>query len=304
MTYNKFCIRWITQTLKNFIKLAETLHFTKASEQVFMAQPALSRQIKQLEQSIGVSLFERDKRNVSLTKAGAYFKIAAQQTIDQLEFAISRTKQIHEGEVGEIKIGYTHSIVQTILPGIVKEIRGRFPGLKTVLREMNNTDQYRDLAERKLDIGFATNIIAPENIKSKVFYKDVFVVVFPRNHPLLKKKSLNISALSNEPFILPHHIDGSDYVHTIESICLDAGFFPNVIHNTASVSSALRLVEAGLGITIEPKRSLSGQNLAIKFIELNKIPQKAESAMMWSEYTEQEHMPILELVKKVIVSKE
>jgi DNA-binding transcriptional LysR family regulator len=288
------------QTLKNFVRLAETLHFTRASEQVFMAQPALSRQIKQLELSIGASLFERDKRNVSLTKAGAYFKQAAQHTIDQLDYAIKRTKQIHEGEVGDIRIGYTHSIVQTILPRIVKEIRAAFPGMKTILREMNNTDQYKDLAERKIDIGFATNIIAPENIKSKVFFEDVFVVVFPKTHYLLKKKSFNLSALSNEAFILPHKIDGSDYVYTVESICLDAGFFPNVVHHTASVSSALKLVEAGLGITIEPKRSLSGQNLAIKFIELNRIPQKAQSAILWSEHTEQEHMPILQLVKKVI----
>src|SRR5215471_15702309 len=99
------------QTLRNFIKLSQTLHFTKTSEQVFMAQPALSRQIKQLEQSIGAKLFERDKRNVSLTKAGVYFKQAAQQTIDHLDYAIKRAKQIHLGEAGEIKIGYTHSIV-------------------------------------------------------------------------------------------------------------------------------------------------------------------------------------------------
>ncbi|HEX4852477.1 MAG TPA: LysR substrate-binding domain-containing protein, partial [Puia sp.] len=263
-------------------------------------QPALSRQIKQLEQSVGATLFERDKRNVSLTKAGAYFKHAAQQMIDQLDFAMMRTKQIHNGEVGEIRIGYTHSIVQTILPRIVNEIQKTFPGMKTVLREMNNTDQYKDLAERKIDIGFATNIIAPESIKSKVFYEDAFVVVFPEGHHLLKKKSLDISALSSEAFILPHKIDGSDYVYTIESICMDAGFFPNVVHHTYSVSSALKLVEAGLGITIEPKRSLSGQKLAIKFIELNKIPQKAHSSIMWSEYTEQEHMNILELVKKII----
>lgn len=289
-----------TQTLQNFIRLAETLHFTKASAQVFMAQPALSRQIKQLEQSIGVRLFERDKRNVSLTKAGAYFKEAAQQTIDQLDYAIKRAKQIHRGEVGEITIGYTHSIVQTILPRIVKEIHHSFPGLKTILREMNNTDQYRDLAERKIDIGFATNIIAPGNIKSKIFFEDVFVVVFPESHYLLKEKSFDLSALSKETFILPHKIDGSDYVYTVESICLDAGFFPNVVHHTASVSSALKLVEAGLGITIEPKRSLSGQNLAIKFIELNTIPQKPQSAILWSEYTEREHLPILQLVKNVI----
>lgn len=291
-----------TKALRNFIQLAETLHFTKTSEQVFIAQPALSRQIKQLEQFVGAELFKRDKRNVSLTSAGVYFKQAAQQAVDQLDYAIRRAKQIHLGEAGEIKIGYTHSIVQTILPGIIKEIRTAFPSLKTILREMNNTDQYRDLADGRIDIGFATNIIAPEHIKSKVFFEDVFVVVLPKNHFLLKTTRFKLSALSNEPFILPHKIDGSDYVYTIESICLDAGFFPNVVHHTASVSSALKLVEAGLGITIEPKRSLSGQNLAIKFIELNKIPQKAQSAILWSEHTEREHLPILKLVRKVINS--
>src|SRR5215510_7023194 len=111
-----------TQALKNFITLAETLHFTKTSEQVFIAQPALSRQIRQLEESIGAELFKRDKRNVSLTKAGLYFKQAAQQTLDQLNYSITRTKQIHHGNAGEIKIGCTHSVVQTILPAIIKEL--------------------------------------------------------------------------------------------------------------------------------------------------------------------------------------
>ena len=286
--------------MKTFIKLAETLHFTKTSEQVLMAQPALSRQIKQLEQSIGAELFKRDKRNVALTKAGAYFKQAAQQTIDQLEYAINRTRQIHNGEAGEIRIGYTHSIVQTILPTIIKEIRAQFPGIKTILREMNNNEQYRDLTEQKIDIGFATNPIVPENLKSKIFVEDVFVVVLPKNHPLLKQKIRDFSAFSNEPFILPHEIEGSGYVRTVESICLDAGFFPNVVHHTSSVNSAFKLVEAGLGITVEPKGSLSGQNLAIKFIELNKIPQKAQSVILWSENTENEHLQILKLIKKII----
>src|ERR1700748_1848444 len=131
-----------TQTLRNFIKLAETLHFTKASEQVFIAQPALSRQIRQLEEAVGAKLFNRNKRNVSLTKAGVYFKQAAQQTLDQLTYAINRTKQIHNGEAGEIRIVYTHSIMQSVLPKLIKEIRSEFPGIKTVLREMHNDEQY------------------------------------------------------------------------------------------------------------------------------------------------------------------
>jgi DNA-binding transcriptional LysR family regulator len=288
------------QTLKNFITLAETLHFTKASGQVLMAQPALSRQIKQLEQSIGAELFKRNKRNVSLTKAGVYFKQAAQQALNQLNYSIDRTRQIHNGEAGEIRIGYTHSIVQTILPGIIKKIRAAFPGIKTILREMNNNEQYKDLAEQKLDIGFATNPIVPENLKSRIFFEDVFVLVLPENHPLLKEKFKNMAACSNETFILPHSIEGSDYVRTVESICLDAGFLPNVVHHTSSVSSALKLVEAGLGVTIEPKASLSGQQLAIKFIELDNIRQKVQSAILWSENTENEHLPILQLIRKTI----
>src|SRR5882757_5875265 len=180
------------QTLKNFIQLAETLHFTKASEQVLMAQPALSRQIQQLERSIGAELFRRNKRNVSLTKAGVYFKQTAQQTIDQLTYAINRTQQIHNGEAAEINIGYTHSIVQTILPEIIKEIRIKFPGVKTILREMNNNEQYRDLTEQKIDIGFATNPVVPEHLKSKTFHEDVFVLVLPVNHPLLKQKTRDL----------------------------------------------------------------------------------------------------------------
>jgi DNA-binding transcriptional LysR family regulator len=291
-----------TQTLKNFITLAETLHFTKASGQVLMAQPALSRQIRQLEESIGVELFKRNKRNVALTNAGAYFKRAAEQSLDQLNYAIERARQIHQGEAGEIRIGCTHSVVQTILPRMIKKIRTEFPGIKTILREMNNTDQYKDLGNHKLDIGFVTNPIVPEGIRSEIYFEDIFVLVLPQNHPMLKKKFKSLSAFSDEYFILPHRIDGSDYVHTVESICLDAGFLPNTVHHTASVSSALKLVEAGLGITIEPKASVSGHRLAIKCIELSHISQKAQSAILWNENTENEHMPVLQLIRKIIGS--
>ncbi|MBC7400877.1 MAG: LysR family transcriptional regulator, partial [Mucilaginibacter sp.] len=133
-----------------------------------------------------------------------------------------------------------------------------------------------------------------------IFFEDVFVVVLPESHPLSADSYKDFSVFAAESFILPHEIEGSGYNHTVESICLDAGFLPNVVHHTSSVSSALRLVEAGLGITIEPKGSLLGQNLAIKFIELNNIPQKAQSVILWNDNTETEHQSILELVKKVI----
>jgi DNA-binding transcriptional LysR family regulator len=140
----------------------------------------------------------------------------------------------------------------------------------------------------------------PANLKSQVFFEDVFVVVLPEGHRLLKEPFHDFSVFAEEAFILPHEIEGSGYIRTVESICLDASFFPNVVHHTSSVSSALRLIEAGLGITIEPKASLSGQNLAIKYIELNNIPQKPQSVILWTENTEQEYGSILQLIKGVI----
>ncbi len=285
------------QQLKNVVLLSEKLNFTRASEELNIVQPALSRQIKQLEEEIGATLFERNKRNVKLTRAGVYFVTEAKKLISSAERLIKQTNHIHNGEAGEIRIAFTHSIMQTILPEILQTIHQRTPGIKAILKEMNNRDQYLALQQNELDIGFATNPMVPVNLKSKVLHIDNFVILLPENHSVNESNYENFSVFSKEEFIFPTVSDGPNYVHILESICVEAGFTPKIVHETDSASTSFRLVEAGLGISLEPKSSLHGHEFPIQSIELKDIKQKAKLTMMWNPEREFEYPELFELLK-------
>lgn len=283
--------------LRSVAVLAEKLNFTRAAEELHIVQPALSRQIKQIEEVLGVSLFKRNKRNVELTAAGQYFVQESEKLVAQFDLIAQRTGQIGRGEAGEVRIGFTHSMMQTILPNMLKAINKQLPGLKSILREMNNHDQYYALQHGQLELGFATNPLVPTELKSKVLHVDTFVVLLPHDHSICEKTYQDFSVFEQEEFIFPSLTDGPNYVNIVESICLDAGFKPKVVHETDSASTSFRLVEAGIGISIEPASSLHGMEIPVKSIELKDIRQKAELTMMWSADTEQAYPKLFELLK-------
>ncbi|WP_340077370.1 LysR family transcriptional regulator [Leptobacterium sp. I13] len=285
------------QQLRNALVLAKKLHFTKAAQEVNIVQPALSRQIRQLEEEVGVKLFVRDKRNVELTAPGSYFIKEIEKILAQIERINEKAKEIAEQGSGEIRIGFTHSVMQTILPEVIKKIRMSKPGVKTILMEINNRGQFQALQSKKLDIGFATNPLIPPELKGERLSLDNFVVLVPMAHPISQENYSDFSAFANEEFIFPPMADGSNYLRIIESICLDAGFVPKVTHITSSASTSFKLVEAGMGICIEPKTSLHKQELPVKVIELKNIPQKAELTMIWNEDFEVEYPELLAQLK-------
>ncbi len=261
--------------IKSALLLSKKLNFTKTAEVLHIVQPALSRKIKQLENEMEAVLFKRNKRNVALTKAGSYFVNEMETLVKRFEQVALRTKQIQNGEAGEIKIGFTHSVMQSILPDILKAIRLNMPDVITILKEMNNRDQYYELLSGALDIGFATNPLVPSTLKSKVLHTDNFVILLAKDFDLDKENYTDFSIFSKENFIFPSRNDGPNYVRILESICISAGFTPNVVHETDSASTSFRLVEAGMGVSLEPISSIKG-NTQIKYIELDEIPQKAE----------------------------
>ncbi|HMG10547.1 MAG TPA: LysR substrate-binding domain-containing protein [Mucilaginibacter sp.] len=283
--------------LRNFVTLAETLNFTRSSNKSFIAQPALSRQIKNLEEEIGGQLFIRNKRNVELTLAGKYFKEEAEQMLSQFDYAVKRTASLHRGEAGEIRIGYTHSVMQSFLPGLIRHISDVFPEIKIILLEFNNARQYEALKKRDIDIGFSTNPEITEGFRSKLLAKENFAVVLPKNHPMKAKSFKDLSDLKNEKFILAPKAEGPMYVATIESMFVDAGFLPTIVHETPFASTSIRLVEMGLGLTIEPLSSVRNQQ-NIDYIELKDINRKAEIVMLWLPSAEDHFSGLLKLIKE------
>ena len=290
------------QQFRNALVLSRKLNFTRAAEELNIVQPALSRQIRQLEEELNAELFERNKRNVKLTAAGRYFIHEIDKVLQQVEKVVKKTSQIHEGEVGELRIGFTHSVMQAILPRILSDIKQQMPGMKAILREMNNHDQAVALQFGKLDVGFATNPLVPSDLKSRILHVDNFTLLLPLSHPVDKTNFSDFSVFADEEFIFPPPSDGSNYVRTVESICTDAGFQPKIIHETDSASTSFRLVEAGLGVSFEPASSLRGHEFPIKTIELKDIRQKAELTMIWRPDLEYEYPKLFDLLRHIPMS--
>jgi DNA-binding transcriptional LysR family regulator len=285
-----------TQQLKNFLILCETLNYREASERINIVQPALSRQIQQMEEQVGALLFDRNKRNVNLTAAGEYFKVECDRIIHDFEKAISKTAQIHRGEAGTIRIGHASSAMQTILPCFLVKIKDTFPDIKTELLENANRQLVEMLLNRKIDIAFGPNISPPAEAESKIIYEENFVILLPKNHPISSENFTDLSVFANEKFILPPCSVGLGYVETIEQICYQHGFKPKVVHESAQSMSVQRLVEAGMGISIEPLSSMRGIDMEIKFIELKNIPQKAQMKMLWLKERAGELEKFLEMI--------
>ncbi|GAB2632741.1 LysR family transcriptional regulator [Emticicia sediminis] len=290
------------RTIEHFLKLSETLNFRKAADEIYIAQPALSRQIMALEEELGVVLFDRNKRNVALTTAGDYFKEECERILEDFERVKQRTFQIHKGEGGEIKIAHSSSSMQFLLPNILAKIQAEMPLMKTNLNETTNIYGINALINRTIDVAFGPNMIVPKELNTRTIYVENFVILLPQNHWLDENNFESLAQLADENFILPPRNESSGYVESLEALCQSYGFIPKVAYQSGNSNTVLRLVEAGLGISIEPKSALSGQNMNVKFIELNNISLKASMLMLWLRGREKELKPFFEIVDKVMGS--
>lgn len=288
------------QTLRNFLQLSETLNYRRTAENILIAQPALSRQIRILEEEIGAELFSRTKRSVELTEAGRFFKTEVKCIIQQLDEIVRCTAEIHRGEAGTLRIGHASSSMHAVLPQILVTFRERFPNLKTLLIEASNRFEIDALRNRDIDLGFAPNIIVPPDFDSCVIYRENFVLILPENHPLSISTFKSIAQVAHENFIIPPRMASHGYVETIEAMCQSAGFLPRVEQESGHSATVLRLVEAGLGVSIEPKSVLNAQNMRVKYIELQDIPQKAEMKLIWLRERTESLSKFLNVIKTFV----
>jgi DNA-binding transcriptional LysR family regulator len=288
------------KTLENFLVLSEKLNYRKSAEEIYIAQPALSRQIMVLEEEINVKLFERNKRNVSLTAAGKYFKEESRRIIDDFDRVKQKALQIHTGRSAEIKIAHSSSSMQFLLPNILSSIQIKLPLFKTSLLETTNIFEINALLNRTIDVGFGPNILVPNELSTKTLYAENFVVILPENHELSTQNFDSIAQLSGENFILPPREESSGYVESIEAMCQAHGFIPKVAYQSGNSNTVLRLVEAGIGVSIEPKSALMGQNMNIKFIELKNTGIQSEMRMVWLNGREKELELFFDIVDDVV----
>lgn len=288
-----------TDQLKNFLAVAEVLNFHKASESMYIAQPALSRQIKNLEDEVGAELFDRTKKQVKLTAAGVFFKNEVGRILKNLDQARKKAGQIHRGEAGEIMIGHVSSAMYSVLPHFLKTIKTSYPHLKIGLLENSCHLTFTRILDGELHFGILPNEAGPDGIGSAMLYKENFVIVMPRSLKVNLKRNTDLKLLANVDWILPAREDGPQYNDLLNGLFQKSGFTPRVVFESPNASTNLRMVSEGLGVTIIAKSAVKGVNLNIKYFELTDSPAKVEMRFIWSKEREEELKEYIELFLKI-----
>ncbi len=258
--------------LRYFVVLAQTLHMTRAAEQLHLAQPSLTQNIQQLEEELGTPLIRRVGRKLSLTEAGEVFRIEAERSLQQFEQAKVAAQRAGRGELGHIALGFGSSAGLHVVPQIVKRFRQKFPGVQISLKEMGFDAQVAALRSGDVDVVIAYALPDPE-FESIDLTPESMVVVLPEQHPLAAQESISLRELRDEAFILPStHTAGAAEVAVLAE-CADAGFKPKLIQEVHAIQTAVGLVAAGLGISILPAsvKKLGREGTVIRPIRHSRI---------------------------------
>jgi len=268
---------------KYFLAVADVLHFRKAAEQLYISQPGLSRQIKQMEEELSLQLFERNSRKVTLTKAGHYLKTELEINFEKLNDILHRAKLINDGIDGNLRMGFIGSAMQRIIPGYLVKFRETSANTLVNLKEMDNNSQIQALLDEEIDIGFVRMERVPDGLEMHPVLEETFSLVVPKKHAISASNFKGLDQFKDEHFILFDASYSTSYYEKIMQVFDDSGFYPSILHSTVNASSIYRLVENNFGISIIPTSLQQGYDLDIKFIELTHIPQRTTLHIVWNK---------------------
>jgi DNA-binding transcriptional LysR family regulator len=238
--------------LRYFLAVADTLHFGRAAKKLGMAQPPLSQQIRRLEEMLGTPLFARTTRGVTLTPAGALLRERAAATLARLADDLEQTRRIARGEEGRLVIGFSGSVMFTDLPAAIQQYRRTYPSVEVQLREMWTAEQLRALSDGSIDVGLLRDGGRYPDLTITPLLRETFHAVLPADHRLRRQRAVDPSSLEGEPFVLFARRMGILAFDRTMRCCLDAGFQPQIVQEAPQFPTLIRLVAAGLGVSLVP----------------------------------------------------
>lgn len=268
--------------LRYFLAVAEELHFRKAADKLFVSQPGLSRQIKQMEEELGFPLFERTNKRVTMTKAGKYLREEVALIFKNVEDTFDHAQLIHEGKEGQISFAYVGSAMQNVIPELILKIREDHPNIHYSLREMENPEQIDALLLNDVDLAFVRLEKVPKGLDIRPVFEDTFSLVVPKNFEIENIDLDSLTQFKNEDFILFDPSYSPAYYEQVMEIFKQSGFQPIISHNTVHASTIFRLVENNLGLSIVPSSLRLGYDMKVKFIELDQMPQRTVLSVAWN----------------------
>lgn len=253
--------------LRYFVAVVRHGSFRAAAQAVHISQPPLTRQIQQLEESLGTDLLVRRSRGVEPTPAGTVFYEDAAHILDLLDRAAERAQRTGKGQLGRLDVGVFGSAVLNTVPRIVKAFRELYPGVDVVLHNMDRESQVRALRDRRIDVGLNRFFEDEPDLLWEPLHSEQLFAVVPAAHPLAGLETIRFVDLAHEPLIFyPRVPRPTGFTYELMRLLHDRGIIPNVVQDVDDVVTAIALVSSGLGVCFAVESALTLQLPGIAFI--------------------------------------
>jgi DNA-binding transcriptional LysR family regulator len=267
--------------LRYFVTLAETLHFGQAAAKLQIAQPSLSHQIQQLEAELQATLLRRTQRRVELTEAGGIFLEEARDILARSDRAALVTRRAGRGDAVKLRVGVGYCMDHVNATRTVGLFDRAHEHVHVELHTMAVGPQIDALKTGRLDIGFVRPPVNDAALMGEVLLREPFVAALPVRHRLAKKKFVALSALAEEPFVLPPRQAVPVYHDLVLRACREAGFIPNAPHEADHVLLMLGMVAAGAGIALVPASARQVEQAGVTYATLRPSHALLETVVTW-----------------------
>jgi DNA-binding transcriptional LysR family regulator len=236
--------------LRYFIAVAEELHFGRAAARLQIAQPSLSRAIRDLEGTLGTALFTRTKRSVRLTDAGHALLALGPRALAEVERAFEHASSVGRGEVGELRLGFLPSAALELVPAVVRASRETHPGVRLRLLELLDEPQLEALRAGRVDVGLLRTPRPSGELAFEPLLDERLSLVVAPDHRLANRSRVRYADLRDEGLVIWPRVEAAETYDAIIEACRRAGFSPRVVQEASSPHTILGLVAAGIGVAV------------------------------------------------------
>jgi DNA-binding transcriptional LysR family regulator len=256
------------RTLECFLMLTEELHFGRAARRAGITQPALSHQIRRLEEELDVVLFERTSRRVALTDAGTALITGARRVLTDAERARRHCHEAAAGGAGQLALASIGAALNSIVPGLVRTLRRERPGIAVHLTQMDTPVALGALRDGRVDVAIVRSAPEVPGIEVRDLLAEPMVAALADSHPLADRERVDVIDLRDDDFVLwPRSVSESFHDQVI-GVCQRAGFSPRVVMEGTDIETQLGLVSAGIGVLLMPAGFMALRRVGVAFARL------------------------------------
>jgi DNA-binding transcriptional LysR family regulator len=287
--------------LRYFVAVAEALSFTKAAEKLRLAQPSLTRQVRNLEDEIGVKLLDRSSNPIALTVEGRQFLFDARNLLAMCAESIATVQRMKQGQSADLNIGYVANIHYGLLPATLGAFRKLCPSVALNLFDMTSAEQFLALDSRKIDLGFVglRASFSGQHLLSERVAHDTMLVALATGHPLAKNKAVKLTELAAQFFIGMSARTHPGAREWLADTCREAGFTGRILQEADSEPTVMQFVADGLGVALLPEQVTGLRHEGVVFRPLAP-PLLRESTIAWrADNTSRSLKNYIQIVKEL-----